>query len=122
MWNIRTQSRWMSIVASDILLAQFLTELMGNFLVISHLQRQKQLISSAIISINHLCIPGMIEGVGPRYCPSIEDKIVKFPDKERHQIFLEPEGIETDEIYVNGFSTSLPFDVQIELGSHNYRV
>ena len=58
---------------------------------------------------------GNIEGVGPRYCPSIEDKIVKFPDKERHQIFLEPEGIETDEIYVNGFSTSLPFEVQVEL-------
>jgi tRNA uridine 5-carboxymethylaminomethyl modification enzyme len=58
---------------------------------------------------------GIIEGVGPRYCPSIEDKIVKFPEKERHQIFLEPEGIETDEFYVNGFSTSLPFDVQFEL-------
>ncbi|HEX5398174.1 MAG TPA: tRNA uridine-5-carboxymethylaminomethyl(34) synthesis enzyme MnmG [Verrucomicrobiae bacterium] len=58
---------------------------------------------------------GRIEGVGPRYCPSIEDKIVKFPEKERHQIFLEPEGIETDEFYVNGFSTSLPFEVQVEL-------
>ncbi len=58
---------------------------------------------------------GVIEGVGPRYCPSIEDKIVKFPAKERHQIFLEPEGIATDEIYVNGFSTSLPFEVQYEL-------
>jgi tRNA uridine 5-carboxymethylaminomethyl modification enzyme len=58
---------------------------------------------------------GKIEGVGPRYCPSIEDKIVKFPDKDRHQIFLEPEGIETDEIYVNGCSTSLPFEVQFEL-------
>lgn len=58
---------------------------------------------------------GVIEGVGPRYCPSIEDKIVKFADKERHQIFLEPEGIETDEFYVNGFSTCLPFDVQIEM-------
>lgn len=58
---------------------------------------------------------GKIEGVGPRYCPSIEDKIVKFADKERHQIFLEPEGIETDEIYVNGFSTSLPFEVQVEM-------
>lgn len=58
---------------------------------------------------------GVIEGVGPRYCPSIEDKIVKFPEKERHQIFLEPEGIATDEIYVNGFSTCLPFDVQFEL-------
>jgi tRNA uridine 5-carboxymethylaminomethyl modification enzyme len=58
---------------------------------------------------------GVIEGIGPRYCPSIEDKIVKFAEKERHQIFLEPEGIETDEIYVNGFSTSLPFDVQIDM-------
>jgi tRNA uridine 5-carboxymethylaminomethyl modification enzyme len=58
---------------------------------------------------------GIIRGVGPRYCPSIEDKIVRFADKERHQIFLEPEGIETDEIYVNGFSTSLPFDVQVEM-------
>ena len=58
---------------------------------------------------------GVIEGVGPRYCPSIEDKIVKFPEKERQQIFLEPEGIETDEIYVNGFSTCLPYDVQVEM-------
>ncbi|MBM3839710.1 MAG: tRNA uridine-5-carboxymethylaminomethyl(34) synthesis enzyme MnmG [Verrucomicrobia bacterium] len=58
---------------------------------------------------------GVIEGVGPRYCPSIEDKIMRFQDKERHQVFLEPEGISTDEIYVNGFSTCLPFEVQIEL-------
>ena len=58
---------------------------------------------------------GVIEGVGPRYCPSIEDKIVKFPDKERHQIFLEPEGISTEEFYVNGFSTCLPLEVQHEL-------
>jgi tRNA uridine 5-carboxymethylaminomethyl modification enzyme len=58
---------------------------------------------------------GVIEGCGPRYCPSIEDKIVKFPEKGRQQIFLEPEGISTDEIYVNGFSTCLPFDVQVEL-------
>jgi tRNA uridine 5-carboxymethylaminomethyl modification enzyme len=58
---------------------------------------------------------GIIESVGPRYCPSIEDKIVKFPQKERQQIFLEPEGIATDEIYVNGFSTSLPFEVQTEM-------
>ncbi len=58
---------------------------------------------------------GVIEGVGPRYCPSIEDKIVKFPEKERQQIFIEPEGIATDEIYVNGFSTCLPFEVQYEM-------
>lgn len=58
---------------------------------------------------------GIIEGTGPRYCPSIEDKVVRFADKESHQIFLEPEGIETDEIYVNGFSTSLPFDLQLKL-------
>jgi len=58
---------------------------------------------------------GVIEGVGPRYCPSIEDKIVKFPEKERQQVFLEPEGIATDEIYVNGFSTCLPFEVQYEM-------
>lgn len=58
---------------------------------------------------------GVIEGVGPRYCPSIEDKIIKFPEKERQQIFLEPEGIATDEIYVNGFSTCLPFEVQVDM-------
>jgi len=55
---------------------------------------------------------GQIEGIGPRYCPSIEDKIVKFPDKVRHQIFLEPEGLDTYEVYVNGMSTSMPIDVQ----------
>lgn len=57
---------------------------------------------------------GRIVGIGPRYCPSIETKIVRFPEKESHQIFLEPEGIETHEFYINGFSTSLPEDVQIE--------
>lgn len=55
---------------------------------------------------------GRIDGVGPRYCPSIEDKINRFADKERHQLFVEPEGWNTVEIYVNGFSTSLPEDVQ----------
>ncbi len=55
---------------------------------------------------------GVIQGIGPRYCPSIEDKVKRFRDKERHQIFLEPEGLSTDEIYVNGISTSLPKDVQ----------
>lgn len=55
---------------------------------------------------------GKIQGVGPRYCPSIEDKVVRFSDKERHQLFLEPEGLQTEEIYVNGISSSLPLDVQ----------
>lgn len=58
---------------------------------------------------------GVIEGVGPRYCPSIEDKIVRFPDKDRHQVFLEPEGYDTTEIYPNGLSTSLPEDVQLKM-------
>jgi len=58
---------------------------------------------------------GVIEGVGPRYCPSIEDKITRFADKESHQIFLEPEGLTTHEVYPNGISTSLPFDVQLAL-------
>jgi tRNA uridine 5-carboxymethylaminomethyl modification enzyme len=58
---------------------------------------------------------GVIEGVGPRYCPSIEDKITRFADKDSHQIFLEPEGLSTYEVYPNGISTSLPFDVQLEL-------
>jgi len=58
---------------------------------------------------------GQIQSIGPRYCPSIEDKIVKFPDKETHQLFLEPEGLNTHEIYVNGMSTSLPIDVQLAM-------
>jgi len=58
---------------------------------------------------------GQIQSIGPRYCPSIEDKIVKFPDKEMHQLFLEPEGLTTHEIYVNGMSTSLPVEVQLEI-------
>jgi len=57
---------------------------------------------------------GKIKGIGPRYCPSIEDKVVRFSDKERHQIFLEPEGLHTEEVYVNGVSSSLPFDVQLQ--------
>lgn len=57
---------------------------------------------------------GQIKGIGPRYCPSIEDKVVRFGDKERHQIFLEPEGLHTEEVYVNGVSSSLPFDVQFQ--------
>jgi tRNA uridine 5-carboxymethylaminomethyl modification enzyme len=58
---------------------------------------------------------GKIKGVGPRYCPSIEDKVVKFPQRARHQFFLEPEGLETTEIYINGMSSSLPYDVQREI-------
>ena len=58
---------------------------------------------------------GVIDGVGPRYCPSIEDKVVRFADKDQHQIFVEPEGLNTHELYPNGISTSLPFDVQLDL-------
>ena len=58
---------------------------------------------------------GQIQAIGPRYCPSIEDKVVRFPDKEQHQFFLEPEGLDTNEVYVNGMSTSLPMDVQWEV-------
>lgn len=70
---------------------------------------------------------GKIKGIGPRYCPSIEDKVVKFAEKDRHQLFLEPEGHNTDEVYLNGFSTSLPADLQFDLlrmieGFENVRV
>jgi len=70
---------------------------------------------------------GKIKGIGPRYCPSIEDKVVKFADKERHQLFLEPEGHNTNEVYLNGFSTSLPSQLQLELlqmirGFENVRI
>jgi tRNA uridine 5-carboxymethylaminomethyl modification enzyme len=58
---------------------------------------------------------GVIEGIGPRYCPSIEDKVVRFADKERHQVFVEPEGLDHPELYLNGISTSLPVDVQLEI-------
>jgi tRNA uridine 5-carboxymethylaminomethyl modification enzyme len=63
---------------------------------------------------------GRIKGIGPRYCPSIEDKIVRFKDKKQHQLFLEPEGLESDQIYLNGFSTSLPAEIQIE-ALHNIK-
>jgi tRNA uridine 5-carboxymethylaminomethyl modification enzyme len=68
---------------------------------------------------NNLChsplYAGVIQGVGPRYCPSIEDKVMRFSDRERHQVFLEPEGLDTEEFYANGVSTSLPYDVQAAL-------
>ena len=57
----------------------------------------------------------MIRGIGPRYCPSTEDKVVRSPDKERHQAFLEPEGLRTAEYYPNGVSTSLPYDIQVKM-------
>ena len=57
---------------------------------------------------------GQIQSIGPRYCPSIETKIVTFPDRDSHPLFLEPEGLDTNELYLNGFSSSLPMDVQIE--------
>ncbi|MCL4424192.1 MAG: FAD-dependent oxidoreductase, partial [Firmicutes bacterium] len=58
---------------------------------------------------------GVIEGVGPRYCPSIEDKVVRFAEKPSHQVFLEPEGLDTEEMYVQGMSSSLPEEVQLEM-------
>ena len=73
-------------------------------------EKTKQIISDSIA--RSPLYSGQIEGIGPRYCPSIEDKFVKFPDKARHQIFLEPEGLDTYEVYVNGMSTSMPIDVQ----------
>ena len=75
-------------------------------------QRTHDLIRSA--TARSPLFSGLIEGVGPRYCPSVEDKVVRFADKESHQIFVEPEGLDTHEIYPNGISTSLPFDVQCE--------
>ena len=67
-----------------------------------------------IIYIRSPLYNGLIEGVGPRYCPSIEDKIMRFPDKERHQIFIEPEGENTEEMYIQGMSSSLPEEVQVK--------
>src|SRR5947207_14034481 len=65
---------------------------------------------------------GQIQSIGPRYCPSIEDKIVKFPDKTTHQLFLEPEGLNTHEIYVNGLSTSVPVQVRRARLQHRARL
>jgi tRNA uridine 5-carboxymethylaminomethyl modification enzyme len=81
---------------------------------ITHTSEQTHAIIRAGLDRSPL-FSGAIEGVGPRYCPSIEDKVVRFADKASHQIFVEPEGLDTYEIYPNGISTSLPFDVQVDL-------
>lgn len=82
-----------------------------------HITYTNEKTKQAVIESLHLSpmYSGQIKGIGPRYCPSIEDKMVRFADKERHQLFLEPEGLETEEIYVNGISSSLPFDVQLKM-------
>ena len=80
---------------------------------ITHTSEQSHDIIRAALHRSPL-FSGVIEGVGPRYCPSIEDKVVRFADKTSHQIFIEPEGLDTHEVYPNGISTSLPFDVQID--------
>lgn len=81
---------------------------------ITHTTEQTKEIISKNIHLSAL-YGGRIEGIGPRYCPSIEDKVIKFSEKDRHLIFLEPEGINTREVYVNGLSTSMPFDVQYHM-------
>ena len=98
----------------------FLTEKIEREQIPCHItyttERTHEILRGAIV--RSPLYSGQIEGIGPRYCPSIEDKVVKFPDKTRHQIFLEPEGLDTHEVYVNGMSTSMPVDVQAEvLGS-----
>ncbi|CAM0116802.1 tRNA uridine-5-carboxymethylaminomethyl(34) synthesis enzyme MnmG [Rhabdochlamydiaceae symbiont of Dictyostelium giganteum] len=82
-----------------------------------HITYTTQETKEIVLSHLHLSpmYSGKIQSVGPRYCPSIEDKFVRFSDKERHQIFVEPEGLTTDEFYINGISTSLPFDVQLSM-------
>ncbi len=95
----------------------FETETPGENKVLCHLTYTNENTHKIIMDNLHRSplYSGMIEGVGPRYCPSIEDKIVRFKDKERHQIFIEPMGLTTEEMYIQGFSTSLPEDVQIQM-------
>ena len=97
----------------------FLTESIDRPQVLCHIayttDRTREVVSAAIH--RSPLYSGQILGIGPRYCPSIEDKFVKFPDKPRHQIFLEPEGLDTDQVYVNGMSTSMPVDVQAAMVS-----
>ena len=92
----------------------FMTEKIERKQIQCHLAHTTEA-TAKVIRDSISCSPlysGQIEGIGPRYCPSIEDKFVKFPDKPSHQIFLEPEGLDTHEVYVNGMSTSMPIDVQ----------
>jgi len=81
---------------------------------ITHTTRETHAVIEANVARSPL-FNGQIQGVGPRYCPSIEDKVFRFPDRTSHQLFLEPEGVDTCEVYVNGLSTSLPVDVQMEM-------
>jgi tRNA uridine 5-carboxymethylaminomethyl modification enzyme len=95
----------------------FSTEQIEQPQIMCHIGYTNESVHEAIrFNIHHSPLySGQIKGVGPRYCPSIEDKVVKFPDKTRHQLFLEPEGHDTYEVYLNGFSTSLPAELQQEL-------
>ena len=95
----------------------FLTDVLDQPQVLCHLLHTTDRIHSLVRS-NIEKSPlynGKIKGIGPRYCPSLEDKVMRFPERERHQIFLEPEGLDVDEIYVNGFSMSLPREVQADI-------
>jgi tRNA uridine 5-carboxymethylaminomethyl modification enzyme len=95
----------------------FLTDRIDRSQIVCHLLHTTERVHDLVRS--HIGLSplynGQISGIGPRYCPSLEDKVMRFPHRERHQIFLEPEGVDVDEIYVNGFSMSLPADVQEKL-------
>ncbi len=95
----------------------FLTEAIRRPQVLCHIAYTTEETRRAIMEAIHRSplYSGQIEGIGPRYCPSLEDKFVKFPDKPRHQLFLEPEGLDTYEVYINGMSTSMPVDVQMRM-------
>ncbi len=94
----------------------FMTENMGDNSVVCHISWTNENTKNIILENIHRSplYGGMIEGIGPRYCPSLEDKIMRFPDKERHQLFIEPCGINTEEMYLQGMSSSLPEEVQIK--------
>ncbi len=101
----------------DITPFSFETENAGENKVVCHLTYTNEETHNIIKDNLHLSplYSGMIEGVGPRYCPSIEDKVVRFADKNRHQLFVEPMGLDTEEMYIQGFSSSLPEEVQIKM-------